>query len=284
MEKSKFKRIVIKIGSSCLTHENRKLNYTAIQQYIRQLVDLKNIGKEILLVSSGAIGAGMGELKLDLPKNMAEKQGMAAVGQGLLISLYNKILRQFGEVGGQILLTAKDIEKEHRSKNIYNTLEILINNGIIPIINENDTVATEEIKFGDNDTLSAKVARLIKADLLIILTDVEGLYNKIPCDTEQDIELINKVKEITVDIEQSAGCNGSIVGTGGMKTKLEAAKIVNEDGITMVIGPAYKENIVSKIIKMLDQDLEYNIGTTFLPKEITCRKEVLNNYKEGEDR
>ena len=277
MHENDFKRVVVKIGTSCLTHDNGKLNYTAIEKYLRQLVDLKNMGKEVLLVSSGAIGAGIGELKLNLPCSMAEKQGMAAVGQGLLISLYNKILRQYGELGGQVLLTSSDLKEKERAKNIYNTLEVLLKNDIIPIINENDTVATDEIRFGDNDTLSARVSRLIKADLLILLTDVEGMYNKIPCDTEEDLELINKVENITPDIEEKAGDEGSIVGTGGMKTKLEAAKIVNEAGITMVIGPAYRDNVVSKIIEMVKEGSEYKIGTTFLPNDKQCKREISNH-------
>ncbi len=277
MQENDFKRVVVKIGTSCLTHDNGKLNYTAIEKYLRQLVDLKNMGKEVLLVSSGAIGAGIGELKLKLPCSMAEKQGMAAVGQGLLISLYNKILRQYGELGGQVLLTSSDLKVKERAKNIYNTLEVLLKNDIIPIINENDTVATDEIRFGDNDTLSARVSRLIKADLLILLTDVEGMYNKIPCDTEEDLELINKVENITPDIEEKAGDEGSIVGTGGMKTKLEAAKIVNEAGITMVIGPAYRDNVVSKIIEMVKEGSEYKIGTTFLPNDKQCKREISNH-------
>jgi len=274
VQENEFKRVVVKIGTSCLTHENGKLNYTAIEKYLRQLVDLKNRGKEVLLVSSGAIGAGIGELKLNLPCSMAEKQGMAAVGQGLLISLYNKILRQYGELGGQVLLTSSDLKEKERAENIYNTLEVLIKNDIIPIINENDTVATDEIRFGDNDTLSARVSRLTKADLLILLTDVEGLYNKIPCDTEDDLELINKVENITPDIEEKAGSEGSIVGTGGMKTKLEAAKIANDSKITMVIGPAYRDNVISKIIEMVKEGKEYKIGTTFLPNENQCKREV----------
>jgi len=275
MDKSKYLRIVIKIGSSCLTHQNGKLNYTAIEQYIKQIVDLKNKGKEIILVSSGAVGAGMGELKFNLPVTMAKKQGLAAIGQGLLISFYNKILRQFGELGGQILLTASDIQEYNRSNNIYNTLEVLIKNGIIPIINENDSVATDEIKFGDNDTLSARVTNLINADLLIILTDVEGLYNKIPCKENDDLKLISKVDNITDEIKGCAGGQGSIVGTGGMQTKVEAAKIVNDNNIPMVIGPAYKENVISQIVDMLELNKEYNIGTTFLPNINKCKKEEI---------
>ncbi|MCF8002423.1 MAG: glutamate 5-kinase, partial [Halanaerobiales bacterium] len=139
LQENNLKRIVVKIGTSCLTHENGKLNYEAIEHYLNQLVDLKNRSKEVLLVTSGAIGAGIGELKLKLPCSMAEKQGMAAVGQGLLISLYNKILRQKGEIGGQVLLTSSDLKEKNRYENIYNTLEVLLKNGIIPIINENDT-------------------------------------------------------------------------------------------------------------------------------------------------
>lgn len=276
MQENNLKRIVIKIGTSCLTHENGKLNYEAIKHYLNQLVDLKNRGKEVLLVTSGAIGAGIGELKLDLPCSMAQKQGMAAVGQGLLISLYNKILRQNGEIGGQVLLTSSDLKEKNRYENIYNTFEVLLENGIIPIVNENDTVATDEIRFGDNDTLSAEVSILINADLLILLTDVEGLYNKIPCEAEEGLKLINKVEAITPEIEAKAGQEGSIVGTGGMKTKLEAAKIINKAGIPMVIGPAYKNNIISNIVEMIEKKEAYNIGTTFILGEKKCRREKYN--------
>ncbi|MFW5788232.1 MAG: glutamate 5-kinase, partial [Halanaerobiales bacterium] len=161
-KKENFKRIVIKIGSSTLTHKRGKLNLSRIDRLLRQIVDLKNQGREVLFVTSGAIGAGMGEMGLEKKPNLIkEQQAAAAVGQGQLIALYNKFLREYGEKGGQVLLTASDMEDRTRYLNAFNTLDTLLDYGVIPIINENDTVATEEIQFGDNDTLAARVAGLV---------------------------------------------------------------------------------------------------------------------------
>lgn len=273
MKKNFFKRIVVKIGSSSLTHKGGKLNLTKIDHFLRQLVDLKNQDREVLFVTSGAIGAGMGEMGIkERPRSIPEQQGMAAIGQGLLMTVYNKILREYGEIGAQILLTSSDLEDRGRFLNAFNTLETLLKYGVIPIINENDTVATQEIKFGDNDTLSARVAGLIEADLLIILSDVEGLYNGNPRDGREGLQVIRKVDKITPELEKMAGGRGSSLGTGGMLTKLEAARIAVNSGITMVIGPGYKENIILKIISMLEKGEGYYLGTTFLPNENNLSK------------
>lgn len=262
----RYNRIVIKIGSSSLTHNAGKLNLGRIDCFLRQMVDLKNQGKEVLFVSSGAIGAGMVELGLkERPDSIPEQQGIAAVGQALIMGVYNKFLREYGEVAAQILLTASDLENRGRYLNAYNTLESLLRKGIIPIINENDTVATQEIKFGDNDTLSARVAGLVEADLLIILSDIEGLYNGDPRQGGGNLKLINKVIEITPELKKIAGGNGSLVGTGGMQTKLKAAEISMESGITMVIGSGFRNNIINDIITMLEEESNYSIGTTFIP-------------------
>jgi glutamate 5-kinase len=271
----KFKRIVVKIGSSSLTHEGGKLYLTRIDHFLRQLVDLKNRGRAVLFVTSGAIGAGMGEMGIkERPESIPEQQGMAAIGQGLLMSAYNRILREYGEIGAQILLTSSDLEERNRYLNAFNTLESLLKYGVIPIINENDTVATQEIRFGDNDTLSARVAGLIEADLLIILSDVEGLYNGDPREIGRDKrpEVIRRVEVITPELQKLAGSHGSNLGVGGMFTKIEAAKIAVNSGITMVIAPGYKEDIILRVISMLEKGEDYTLGTTFLPDKNNLSK------------
>src|SRR6056297_299569 len=213
-----FKRIVVKVGSSTLSNQNGKLNFSQIDALSRQIVDVKNQGREIILVSSGAIAAGMGELGFaKKPNSIPEQQACASVGQGLLIGIYNKFFREYGEKCAQILLTSSDLENRNRYLNAFNTLETLLNHGVIPVINENDTVVTSEIKFGDNDTLSARVAGLVEADLLVNLSDVNGLYSSSPLDDNS--KLINLVKDIDQKIIDMAGGRGSMIGTGGMVTK-----------------------------------------------------------------
>ncbi len=272
MRKKFYKKIVIKIGSSSLTHNGGKLNLGRIDHFLRQMVDLKNQGREILFVTSGAIGVGMDELGLkERPNSISEQQGMAAIGQAQLMAIYNKFLREYGEIGAQVLLTSSDLESRDRYLNAYNTMESLLKNGVIPIINENDTVATQEIKFGENDTLSARVAGLMEADLLIILSDIDGLYNGDPR-INKDLKVINKVDKITKEIEEMAGGRGSSLGTGGMHTKIEAAKIAVNSGILMVIGSGHNRYTISNIIKMLEDKADYSIGTTFLPLEKSLSK------------
>ncbi len=266
MRKKKYKRIVVKVGSSTITHSVGKLNLTMIDNIVRQLVDLKNRGKEVILVTSGAIGAGMGELGCEKkPKLIPKQQAMAAIGQGLLIGVYNRFLREYGEKGAQVLLTSRDLEDRDRYLNAFNTLMTLLEYGVIPIVNENDTVATNEIKFGDNDTLSARVASLAEADVLVNLSDVEGLYKGDPALTTESLEIIRKVEEITPEIEKLAGSKGSEVSTGGMSTKIEAAKAAVDSGIIMIIGPGYRKNVVIDLMNMLEKNKEYSLGTTFLP-------------------
>lgn len=262
----KFKRIVVKVGTSIITLKSGKLNLTMIDSLVRQIVDMKNVGKEMILITSGAIGAGFGELGIkELPKQIPEKQSLAAIGQVFLIGLYNKIMREYGEIAGQILLTADDLRARDRYLNAFNTICALIDYGIIPIINENDIVVTDEIKFGDNDTLSARVASLIESDLLINLSDVKGLYRIKPKNHFNSNNIIHKVDDITDEILKMAQGKGSKVSTGGMYTKLEAAKIAMDSGITMVIAPGFKKDVIIDIINMLEKSKDYNIGTTFLP-------------------
>ncbi|KRQ87860.1 Glutamate 5-kinase [Caloramator mitchellensis] len=255
------KRVVIKIGSSTLTHSNGLPNYDMMEKLIRQIADLKNAGYEIIIVTSGAIGAGMAKLKLkQRPKTIPEKQACAAVGQGLLMHIYEKIFSEYGIIVGQILLTREDINNRIRFLNARNSIFSLLKNGIVPIINENDAVAVDEIKIGDNDTLSALVSILVEGDLLIILSDIEGLYNKNPL-IYPDAELISTVESIDESIINIAGGAGSKLGTGGMATKIEAAKIALSSGISMIIAKGSNDRVLYRILK------GENIGTIFLSSE-----------------
>ncbi|MBU5269354.1 glutamate 5-kinase [Clostridium cochlearium] len=243
------KNIVVKVGSSTLTYENGLLNLFHIEHLVRQLADLHNRGYNVILVSSGAIGAGVGKLGLPAkPKSIPEKQAAAAVGQGVLLHTYEKIFAEYSKTIGQILLTKEDMVDEVRSCNATNTFNTLLNKRVIPIVNENDAVVVDEIKVGDNDTLSAFVAKLVKADLLILMSDIEGLYN---CDPRKntDAKLINFVEEITEDIVSCAGGVGSNRGVGGMATKIKAAKIATSAGIPMLIVDGSKNEILQNIVE-----------------------------------
>ncbi|MFW6381029.1 MAG: glutamate 5-kinase [Bacillota bacterium] len=273
MEKQEFRRIVVKIGSSTLTHTGGKLNLRHIDHLLRQLVDLKNMDKEVLLVTSGAIGAGMGEMGLkEKPRLIPMQQAAAAVGQGYLIGIYNKLLGEYGEKGAQVLLTASDLEDRTRYLNAFNTLLTLLEYGFIPVVNENDTVVTEEIKFGDNDTLSARVAGMIEADLLINLTSVEGVYNGDPESEDDRTQVIHRIEGYSPELEQYVSSAITRLGTGGMYTKLKAAEIAVNSGITMVIGPGAQENIILKLVDMLEGTPNYSLGTTFLPENDSLSK------------
>lgn len=242
------KKIVIKVGTSTLTYPSGKLNLHYIERIVRELADLKNQGKDVMLVSSGAIGAGIGKLGLKRkPKTIPKKQATAAVGQGMLIQVYGKIFAEYGHIVAQILLTRDDLINRQRYINSRNTLTTLLKLGVIPIINENDTVAVEEIEFGDNDNLSALVAGLINADLLINLSDINGLYTSNP-HVNSDAQLISYVERITPEIENLAEQTGSSLGTGGMKTKLNSAKIAVNSGVSLVIANGQKPGIIHKII------------------------------------
>ncbi|MFW6271400.1 MAG: glutamate 5-kinase [Bacillota bacterium] len=271
-----YKRIVVKVGSSTLTNENGKINFTQIDKLVRQLVDLKNQGREVILVSSGAIAAGIGELGFaKKPNSIPEQQACASVGQGLLIGIYNKFFREYGEKCSQILLTSSDLENRNRYLNAFNTLETLLEHGVIPVINENDTVVTNEIKFGDNDTLSARVSGLVEADLLINLSDVKGLYSSSPLD--DDSKIIHLVKEIDQRIIDMAGGKGSFMGTGGMITKIEAARIAVNSGVVMIIGSGKEKNSLLKLVEMAESK-KFDMGTTFLAEKnsLSKRKQWLN--------
>lgn len=273
-----FKRIVVKVGSSTLSNQNGKLNFSQIDSLSRQLVDLKNQGREIILVSSGAVAAGMGELGYaKKPASIPEQQACAAVGQGLLVGIYNKFFREYGAKSAQILLTSSDLENRNRYLNAFNTLKTLIDHGVIPVINENDTVVTNEMKVGDNDTLAARVSGLVEADLLVNLSDVPGLYNGNPNSEKNNLKLISKVENITDEIEKMAGGRGSKVGTGGMETKIEAAKIAVNSGVQMIIGAGEDKNSLLQLVEMAENN-KFDFGTTFLTKKdrLSKRKQWLN--------
>lgn len=228
-------RVVVKVGTSTLAHSTGRLNIRHVERLVKVLSDLKNAGYEIVLVSSGAIGMGVGKLLLPgRPSDMPTKQAAAAVGQCELMYTYDKLFTEYNHTVAQILLTGEDIENETRRFNFENTITRLLELKALPIVNENDTVSTAEIAVGDNDTLSAIVAWCAKADLLVLLSDIEGLYTADP-HKDPDAKLIPVVEEVTPEIEALAGGKGSELATGGMETKLRAAKIVNAVGCDMVI-------------------------------------------------
>ncbi|NLW59678.1 MAG: glutamate 5-kinase [Firmicutes bacterium] len=258
--------IVIKVGTSSLTYASGRLNLKNMERIVRQIADLHNSGKKVVLVSSGAVGAGVGELGLtSKPRTIPERQAVAAVGQGFLMQVYNKFFLEYGIITAQILLTRDDMGHRRRYLNARNTLMMLLNEyQALPIINENDTVATEELqlRFGDNDTLAALVASLVGADLLILLSDIGGLYTGDPR-KNKGATLIPVVKEITPAIWATAGEAGTGRGTGGMITKLEAARIATRSGITMVLASAEEDSVLSRIVAGEE------VGTLFLPNEDT---------------
>ena len=243
------RRIVIKVGSSSLTHkETGHISFQKLERFVRQVSDLKNAGKEVIVVTSGAGAVGVSSLNLGKkPEQIEKKQAAAAVGQAALMMIYLKLFREYSHNVGQILITKDLIENPIREQNAKNTFEALLAYGAIPIVNENDSVATEEIEFGDNDTLSAIVAGLVNADLLIILSDIEGLYDKNPR-THEDAKLIHEVRKIDEEIEGMASGAGSSVGTGGMVTKILAAKYANAHGIDMVIANSEVDHVIGRII------------------------------------
>ena len=227
-------RIAVKVGTSTLAHSTGHLNIRHVEELCKVLSDLKNAGNEIILVSSGAIGMGVGKLSLgSRPSDMPTKQAAAAVGQCELMYTYDKLFSEYNHTVAQLLVTAPDIEDTCRGENFRNTVQRLIELGALPVINENDTVATEEISVGDNDTLSALVAQSCKADLLVLLSDIDGLYTADP-HTDKNAVLIEEVREITPEILSLAGGKGAELGTGGMATKLHAAHICLHSGIDMI--------------------------------------------------
>ena len=255
------KRIVIKVGSSTITYGNGKRNFSRIDHLAREIADLANQGKEIILVSSGAVAVGVDRLGLAAkPKTIPGKQAAAAVGQGVLMHTYEKIFAEYGQIVAQVLLTRMDSVDRHRYTNSRNTFLALLEHKVIPIVNENDVVAIDELKIGDNDNLSALVAGIIDADLLIILSDIDGLYTANP-QKDPNAKLVPEVTDITPEIEASAGDAGSKVGTGGMFTKIQAAKMATSSGINMVIASGEEKDAISRILEGEE------IGTLFVSRE-----------------
>lgn len=251
-------RIVIKIGTSTLTHKTGNLNIRLVEKLCEVISDIKNAGNEIILVSSGAIAMGVGKLGLSArPEDIPSKQAVAAVGQCELMYVYDKLFNQYHHTVAQILITDADVENEEHHQNFSNTLQRLLEYGALPIINENDTIATDEIVIGDNDTLAAIVSKTVNADLLILLSDIDGLYTADPRSCS-DAKLISVVEEINDDIRKLASGKGTAFGTGGMITKINAAEICCNAGCDMIIANgAVPENLYD----ILDGK---EVGTRFL--------------------
>lgn len=259
------KRIVVKVGTSTITYPNGKINYEKIEKLARILSDFQNQGKEMILVSSGAGAAGVGRMGLDAkPKTIPGKQACAAVGQGILMHIYERLFGEYGQVVAQVLLTKMDMVNRHSYANARNALREMISWGVIPIINENDVVAIDEFKIGDNDNLSALVASLADADLDILLSDIDGLYTANP-KTHPDAKLVSVVEEVTPEIEATAGGAGSKNATGGMLTKLQAAKNAMSAGIALIIANGEHLEILRDILR------GEPVGTLFVPKESHLR-------------
>ena len=257
----KHQRIVVKIGTSTLAHHTGLLNIRRVEELCKVLSDLKNAGHEIILVSSGAIGMGVGKLSLaQRPSDIPTKQAAAAVGQCELMYTYDKLFSGYNHTVAQILLTGEDVDHEERRTNFENTMYRLLELGALPVINENDTVATAEIKVGDNDTLGGIVACCVKADLLVLLSDIEGLYTADPR-KNPDATLISVVEAVTPEVEALAGGAGSSLGTGGMATKLRAAKMVTAAGCDMIIANGEHPECLYDIVE------GKAVGTRFLGKK-----------------
>ncbi|MEA5095650.1 MAG: glutamate 5-kinase [Sedimentibacter saalensis] len=254
-------RIVVKVGSSTLTHDTGKLNLRMMDKIAMVLSDIKNEGTDVVLVTSAAVAAGVSKLGLkERPKTTKEKQAAASVGQCELMFAYDKVFSQYNQTVSQLLLTRDITENPLLKENVTNTFETLFTYNVIPIVNENDSVAIEELVYGDNDTLSAVTAKIVCADLLIILSDIDGLYDSNP-QNNPDAKLIPVVREITEEIEGVAGGSQSLVGTGGMATKIAAAKIAVASGIDMAIVNGKSPELIYDV---LDGKA---VGTLFLKKE-----------------
>ncbi len=262
-------RIVVKIGTSSLVYPNGKTNLRRIQTLARVISDLMNKGKEIVLVSSGAIGLGVDKLNIaEKPSTVAGRQAVAAVGQVNLMQTYGRAFEDYGYAVGQVLLTKYSIAREESKQNSINTFNALLDMNIIPIVNENDTVAVDEIKFGDNDNLSCIVSELIGADLLIILTDIDGYYSKNPHENP-DAVLYHNISDLSEQIETAAGGAGSKLGTGGMLTKVHASRLAAENGTNAVIANGSDPEIIYDILDGVE------IGTLFIAntKSTDCQTE-----------
>lgn len=265
---SKIKKIVIKIGTGVLTTDNGYLDKEQIKGLAGQVVELKKMGYRVVVVSSGAIGSGMGELGIEKrPGTLPELQAVAAIGQSKLISMYDACFKLHGYHAAQILLTREDFEDRQRYLNTCNTIHTLFQLNAIPVVNENDTISVEEIKFGDNDALSAMVTNLLNAELLIILSSVDGLYDRCPT-AKNKATVIPIVEDVSDEIKQLAFNSKTQRGVGGMQTKLEAVSVVVKAGEAVIIANGRTDKVLKRIVQGED------MGTLFLPK-----KEKLANRK-----
>ena len=255
-------RIVVKVGTSTLAHPGGLLNIRHTEDLVRVWSDIQNAGHQLIVVSSAATGLGAGKLQIEKPGDLVTKQAAAAVGQCELMYTYDRLFGQYNHTVAQMLLTWEDFDHENRLHNLQNTLERLLQLHAIPIINENDTISTEEIAVGDNDTLSAVVAATTRAELLILLSDIDGLYDSDP-HKNPDAKLIHEVSEINGKILSLAGGSGSELGTGGMVTKLHAAQIATEAGCEMVIANGWNPDLLYGIVE------GEPIGTRFLAKKVS---------------
>lgn len=257
----KAKRIVIKVGTSTITYANGKRNFSQIDRLAREISDLQNQGKEMILVTSGAVAVGVDRMGLPgKPKTIPGKQAAAAVGQGVLMHTYEKFFADYGQIVAQVLITKTEAIDRHRYTNTRNTFMELMRQRVIPIVNENDVVALDELKIGDNDNMSALVAGIVDADLVIILSDVDGLYTANP-QTHPDAVIVPEVAEITPEIEASAGGVGSARGTGGMATKIQAAKAATSSGIHLVIASGTEKDAITRVLQGEE------LGTLFVSRE-----------------
>lgn len=257
----KAKRIVIKVGTSTITYANGKRNFSQIDRLAREISDLQNQGKEMILVTSGAVAVGVDRMGLPgKPKTIPGKQAAAAVGQGVLMHTYEKFFADYGQIVAQVLITKTEAIDRHRYTNTRNTFMELMRQRVIPIVNENDVVALDELKIGDNDNMSALVAGIVDADIVIILSDVDGLYTANP-QTHPDAVIVPEVAEITPEIEASAGGVGSARGTGGMATKIQAAKAATSSGIHLVIASGTEKNAITRVLQGEE------LGTLFVSRE-----------------
>ena len=255
-------RIVVKVGTSTLAHKTGNLNIRRVEELVKVLADLKNAGHEVVLVSSGAIGMGLGKLSMkERPSDLPTKQACASVGQCELMYTYDKLFSEYNHTVAQILITGSDLRDPERHGNFQNTLYKLLELGAIPVINENDTIATEEIVIGDNDTLSAIVATSVEADVLVILSDIDGLYTGDPR-KDKGAKLIKVVDEITDEIMELGGGSGSKLGTGGMRTKLLAAEVATGGNVDMVIANGKNPDVLYDIVE--DKDF---VGTKFCARK-----------------
>lgn len=256
---SKVHRIVVKVGSSSLTQPSGQLDPFCMSKLVSDIVKVLDSGIDVVLVTSGAVAAGTGRLGLkEGPRNMPEKQAAAAVGQGFLLQTYEQLFNQYGKTVGQLLLTRGDFAHRKRYLNARNTLSALLNYGVLPIINENDTVAVEEISVGDNDRLSALTACLVDSDLLVILSDIEGVYSSNPR-TNDDARLIPIIRDPASGLDNLEEGSGSSFGTGGIKTKFQAAQIVTASGIPMIVANAAEPSVLQRIVN------GEVLGTLFVP-------------------